>query len=373
MKAIKDRIMGRKLETSDVNDPLPAEASTLEELKTDVTCVVCHDVFDEPVTLTCGHSFCRDCLSWWLTEHEVVNYGKCAKCNRQLPSHHSSFQVNTGLRACVLAIFGDDVQARRDERLKTTKGENGGAHEHGSRVLTPMEDEPWKKLPGNLAVRRSVVLDADDQRMQWALALYKTNPVKVGDSVIVQLCSLHLEEDEAADGCIPIRVVEEDDESMIEREDDQAVSAVAKLTDRSERSIESKDLSDGTVEFHIGPLALRNAAELCFYHTGVKTKLSIHLVGEVGEPDFPAGHGVRGAAHRPGGGRSYFYEEEGAEIVEDGRNEYDDGFLVGDDDEEAEADDHDECCVCNEVGELMMCDGGDHVTGCGRGFHFGCV
>ncbi|XP_037631198.1 nuclear factor 7, brain-like [Sebastes umbrosus] len=38
-------------------------ASRLEE---DLCCPVCHDVFRDPVLLSCTHSFCKDCLkNWW--------------------------------------------------------------------------------------------------------------------------------------------------------------------------------------------------------------------------------------------------------------------------------------------------------------------
>ncbi|CAK6982825.1 E3 ubiquitin-protein ligase TRIM35-like, partial [Scomber scombrus] len=38
-------------------------ASRSEE---DLCCPVCHEVFRDPVVLSCSHSFCKDCLkSWW--------------------------------------------------------------------------------------------------------------------------------------------------------------------------------------------------------------------------------------------------------------------------------------------------------------------
>ncbi|XP_059212773.1 E3 ubiquitin-protein ligase TRIM35-like [Centropristis striata] len=38
-------------------------ASRLED---DLCCSVCHDIFKDPVLLSCSHSFCKDCLqSWW--------------------------------------------------------------------------------------------------------------------------------------------------------------------------------------------------------------------------------------------------------------------------------------------------------------------
>uniref|UniRef100_A0A671W7Z3 Tripartite motif containing 35-12 n=1 Tax=Sparus aurata TaxID=8175 RepID=A0A671W7Z3_SPAAU len=51
-------------------------ASRLEE---DLCCPVCHDVFREPVVLSCSHSFCKDCLQSWWTEKEIR---ECPACKR---------------------------------------------------------------------------------------------------------------------------------------------------------------------------------------------------------------------------------------------------------------------------------------------------
>jgi len=48
----------------------------------------------------------------------------------------------------------------------------------------------------------------------------------------------------------------------------------------------------------------------------------------------------------------------------------DDGFIVDDDDSE----ENDEVCqICKEGGELMICDGGRNMEGCGKMFHATCV
>ncbi|XP_056241300.1 nuclear factor 7, ovary-like [Seriola aureovittata] len=45
----------------------------------ELTCPVCHDIFKEPVVLSCSHSFCRDCLqSWW--REKVIQ--ECPVCKR---------------------------------------------------------------------------------------------------------------------------------------------------------------------------------------------------------------------------------------------------------------------------------------------------
>ncbi|KAG6920356.1 tripartite motif containing 4, partial [Chelydra serpentina] len=35
----------------------------MQRLREDVTCSICLDVLDDPVSIECGHNFCRGCLS----------------------------------------------------------------------------------------------------------------------------------------------------------------------------------------------------------------------------------------------------------------------------------------------------------------------
>ncbi|XP_037622291.1 nuclear factor 7, brain-like [Sebastes umbrosus] len=52
-------------------------ASRLED---DFCCSVCHDVFKDPVILSCSHSFCKVCLQSWWTEKHVQ---ECPLCKRR--------------------------------------------------------------------------------------------------------------------------------------------------------------------------------------------------------------------------------------------------------------------------------------------------
>ncbi|XP_034437110.1 nuclear factor 7, ovary-like [Hippoglossus hippoglossus] len=52
-------------------------ASRLEE---DLCCPVCHDVFRDPVLLSCSHSFCKDCVKSWWEDKEVK---ECPLCKRR--------------------------------------------------------------------------------------------------------------------------------------------------------------------------------------------------------------------------------------------------------------------------------------------------
>ncbi|XP_074489532.1 nuclear factor 7, brain-like [Sebastes fasciatus] len=52
-------------------------ASRLED---DLCCSVCHDIFKDPVILSCSHSFCKVCLQSWWTEKHVQ---ECPLCKRR--------------------------------------------------------------------------------------------------------------------------------------------------------------------------------------------------------------------------------------------------------------------------------------------------
>ncbi|XP_074505957.1 nuclear factor 7, ovary-like [Sebastes fasciatus] len=52
-------------------------ASRLED---DLCCTVCHDIFKDPVILSCSHNFCKDCLQSWWTEKHVQD---CPVCQRR--------------------------------------------------------------------------------------------------------------------------------------------------------------------------------------------------------------------------------------------------------------------------------------------------
>ncbi|XP_044066604.1 E3 ubiquitin-protein ligase TRIM39-like [Siniperca chuatsi] len=43
----------------------------------DLSCPVCHDIFKDPVVLSCSHSFCKDCLHRWWREKQI---NECPVC-----------------------------------------------------------------------------------------------------------------------------------------------------------------------------------------------------------------------------------------------------------------------------------------------------
>uniref|UniRef100_A0A3Q3MGM6 Nuclear factor 7, ovary-like n=1 Tax=Mastacembelus armatus TaxID=205130 RepID=A0A3Q3MGM6_9TELE len=49
----------------------------------ELSCPVCHDIFRDPVFLSCTHSFCKDCLHKWWTEKQIQECPVCKKISPQ--------------------------------------------------------------------------------------------------------------------------------------------------------------------------------------------------------------------------------------------------------------------------------------------------
>ncbi|XP_068578286.1 nuclear factor 7, ovary-like [Cebidichthys violaceus] len=79
-------------------------ASRSEE---DLCCPVCHEVFRDPVVLSCSHSFCKDCLKSWWREKPTQ---ECPVCNRR--SSRSDPPCNRDLKnACESFLLQRDQRA----------------------------------------------------------------------------------------------------------------------------------------------------------------------------------------------------------------------------------------------------------------------
>ncbi|KAM3865368.1 nuclear factor 7, brain-like [Diretmus argenteus] len=72
----------------------------------DLSCPVCHDIFKDPVVLSCSHSFCKACLQKWWTGKSI----------RECPLCKSSCSTSEPPRNLVLKNLCDAFILERDQR-----------------------------------------------------------------------------------------------------------------------------------------------------------------------------------------------------------------------------------------------------------------
>ncbi|KAG8541171.1 hypothetical protein GDO81_029564 [Engystomops pustulosus] len=79
------------------------------ELKDELTCSICLNLYTNPVTLKCGHNFCGECIERFLdTQKGCVTYS-CPQCRAEFPER-PILQKNTTLRN-----IAEHFQSREEE------------------------------------------------------------------------------------------------------------------------------------------------------------------------------------------------------------------------------------------------------------------
>uniref|UniRef100_A0A5F4WAY5 Tripartite motif-containing protein 5 n=1 Tax=Callithrix jacchus TaxID=9483 RepID=A0A5F4WAY5_CALJA len=68
-----------------------AEAAALARLQEEAKCSICLDVLSDPITIECGHNFCRSCIQQSWTDLQELFL--CPVCRHQCPERH--FRNNT--------------------------------------------------------------------------------------------------------------------------------------------------------------------------------------------------------------------------------------------------------------------------------------
>uniref|UniRef100_A0A674K116 RING-type domain-containing protein n=1 Tax=Terrapene triunguis TaxID=2587831 RepID=A0A674K116_9SAUR len=97
----------------------------MQRLREDVTCSICLDVLDDPISIECSHNFCRGCLAaHW---RGVSAWGpRCPEC--RAPCSRDRMTPDTRLRALVKKItepLREETEPVRPDRLNQGKGAQG--------------------------------------------------------------------------------------------------------------------------------------------------------------------------------------------------------------------------------------------------------
>ncbi len=329
--------------------------------------------------------------------------------------------------------------AEAERKHKAIKGEGGGLHQRGNEEIVKLTEEGesdvrnrsemndeangWVYLRSaesgysnskKISIRRNVVMDDCDQRYQLSMGMTKCMYSRTATTRIVdvELCLIAMEEDEVESGGFPAIIVEgSDDEALVCVGNDRVhtciqSSAILIPALKTEKvAFEStpdendalKEISlsrgmigrDGNVRFRIDVKKILESAsgedctqqmelvKLKFSHVDTGVVLELRLpINETNSDtaEYNIDFGVAESNENNDSSRFLLDDKDGEEEEE---NEYeDDGFIVGDSDEESnEGDDSDsdDCEICHNGGDLLVCDGGDNSGGCGKSFHIECI
>ncbi|PFX19342.1 LON peptidase N-terminal domain and RING finger protein 3-like [Stylophora pistillata] len=101
------------------------EANAVKELE-DLECKVCYNILYQPVTTTCGHTFCRTCL------HRGLDYrSECPYCRRALNCGvERNIKINVIIKETVEKLFPDEYAEREKSFMKEkSRWEGAGVNE----------------------------------------------------------------------------------------------------------------------------------------------------------------------------------------------------------------------------------------------------
>jgi hypothetical protein len=269
-----------------------------------------------------------------------------------------------------------------------------------------------------ISIRRNVVMDDCDQRYQLSMGMTKCVYSRTATSRVidVELCLIAMEEDEVESGGFPAIIMEgSDDEALICAGNDRVHTCIqssailipalektekaafgAALINETEK-LKEVPLSrgmigrDGNVRFRIDVKKILDNAKgedgtqqmelvkLRFSHLDTSVVLELRLPkddmnGDTAECNIDFGVAESNAKNDAS---RFLLDDKDDEEEEQMPNEYeDDGFVVNDSDEESDEgaeSDNDECGICHNGGDLLVCDGGDHGGGCGKSYHVECI
>uniref|UniRef100_UPI003AAE46BD E3 ubiquitin-protein ligase TRIM35-like n=1 Tax=Centroberyx gerrardi TaxID=166262 RepID=UPI003AAE46BD len=120
-------------------------ASRLSLPEEDLSCPVCHDIFKDPVVLSCSHSFCKACLQkWWRRKqiHECPVYQRASAESELLCSLHSEklklFCLNHQQPVCVVCR---DSEKHTNHRFRPIDEAARDHKEELQKSLKPLQEK----------------------------------------------------------------------------------------------------------------------------------------------------------------------------------------------------------------------------------------
>uniref|UniRef100_A0A8C4WEV9 RING-type domain-containing protein n=1 Tax=Gopherus evgoodei TaxID=1825980 RepID=A0A8C4WEV9_9SAUR len=94
---------------SPTGSPLSMSSRAMERLQEDVTCSICLDVLEDPVSIECSHNFCRGCLVAHWREVSAQGY-QCPECRALSRCLEQGGVGNSPV--CLVSIIGEQRRGK---------------------------------------------------------------------------------------------------------------------------------------------------------------------------------------------------------------------------------------------------------------------
>ncbi|KAK2367745.1 zinc finger (C3HC4-type RING finger) family protein [Trifolium repens] len=115
-----------------------SDLRSTDELVKKFLCPICLEIYFEPCTTPCGHSFCKECLQ--SSMYMLSTNRKCPLCRGSI-SDGLSYCVNVALWNAVQFLFPREVESRKAiDALSRSKKLSAQPYKNSSRSLPPLND-----------------------------------------------------------------------------------------------------------------------------------------------------------------------------------------------------------------------------------------
>ena len=95
-------------------------SSYIKDCTSDLTCAICLQLFEEPIALYCGHSFCLNCLEKYWESREESTACRCPSCREVFP------QKPKLKKNVILASLVEQMKLRESEMVSGQVEANDG-------------------------------------------------------------------------------------------------------------------------------------------------------------------------------------------------------------------------------------------------------